>query len=46
MPLMESDRGSKLLSLDNFSTTYIGKPIGDQKFVWVDTDAEVCFELL
>lgn len=45
-PTLEELYGSKLLSVDNFSTTYMGKTIGDQKFVWVDTEEEVCFELL
>ncbi len=31
------DRDGKLLSLDNFSTYRSGEPIGDEKFVWVDT---------
>ena len=34
------DRKGKLLTLDNFSTYSNGEPIGDQKFVWVDTITE------
>lgn len=37
-PLIERD--GKLLTLDNFSTYDDGKPIGNQKFVWVDTVTE------
>ena len=35
-PLQEG----KLLTLDNFSTYHTGEPIGDKKFVWVDTETE------
>lgn len=34
------DRNGKLLTLDNFSTFNTGEPIGDQRFVWVDTVTE------
>lgn len=34
-PLCE--RNGKLLTLDNFSTYNTGEPIGNQKFVWVDS---------
>ncbi|MCR5214797.1 MAG: metallophosphoesterase [Eubacterium sp.] len=37
------DSNGKLLTLDTFSTHYDGKPIGDQKFVCVDTLTEDWF---
>jgi predicted MPP superfamily phosphohydrolase len=39
-PVERPLKEGKLLSLDNFSTYYTGKPIGDEKFVWVDTETE------
>ena len=35
-PLQEG----RLLTLDNFSTYHTGEPIGDGKFVWIDTETE------
>ena len=35
-----SDNHGKLLTLDTFSTYEDGKPIGNEKFVWVDTQTE------
>ena len=31
----------KILTLDNFSTYRDGRPIGDERFVWVDTVEKV-----
>ena len=36
-PVKSTDYFNGVLSVDNFSTFRNGNPIGDQKFVWVDT---------
>ena len=37
-PVKETDYFAGLLTVDNFSTYQNGDPIGDQRFVWVDTE--------
>ena len=37
-PLLENN--GKLLTLDTFSTYDTGEPIGNEKYVWVDTVTE------
>jgi len=36
-PVRETDYLNGLLSVDNFSTYRNGEPVGDQRYVWVDT---------
>ena len=35
---MDSEHKGQLLTLDTFSTDSIGRPLGDQRFVWIDTE--------
>ena len=36
-PVRKTDRFGELVTVDNFSTYRNGKPIGDQRLIWVDT---------
>lgn len=37
-PVKKPQLDGKLLTLDTFSTHHNGTPIGDERFVWVDTE--------
>ena len=39
-PVEEAQLEGKLLTLDTFSTFRNGKPIGDERFYWIDTETE------
>ena len=36
-PVRKTDYWNGLLTIDNFSTYRDGMPIGDQRFIWIDT---------
>ena len=39
-PVRKTDSFGELVTVDNFSTYRNGDPIGDQRFIWVDTETK------